>query len=117
MDILSAVADVATILTAAVATGAASLFWGRKRERMGRLERYLEDTKVEYERTGYGSPVCRVSHLVANCVMTEAQIFEAALASAKIKSWVLTEEEGGDTDTVVFSFDPKGRARQVSSLN
>lgn len=97
MDILSAIADVATILTALVATGAAALFWWRKRERVGRLERYLENAKVEYERTGYGSPVCRVSHLMANCLMTEAQIFDAALASAKIKPWVLAEEEGGDT--------------------
>jgi hypothetical protein len=117
MDILSAIADVATILTAIVATGAAFLFWRQKRERIGRLERYLEKAKLEYERSGYGGSARRVSHLMANCLMTQGQIFEAALASAKIKPWVLTEEEGGDTDAVVFSFDPKGRARQAASSN
>jgi hypothetical protein len=47
---------------------------------------------------------------MANCLITEAQVFEAALTSTKVKPWVLTEEKGDDTDTVAFNCDPKGRA-------
>jgi hypothetical protein len=116
MDTLSAIADLATIITAVVATGAAIYFWWQRGERVRRLERYLEKAKHEYE-SGQGSAAYRVSHLMANCFMTEAQVFEAALKSTKVRPWVLTHEEGGDTDTVVFRFDPKGRSRQIKDSN
>jgi hypothetical protein len=117
MSILSDIADGATIVTALTAGGAAFYFWYQRRERMRRLERYLEKAKRDYDSGGYGGETFRVSHLTANCLMTEAQIFEAALISSKVRPWVVTKEEGGDTDKVVFSFDPNGRARQDAASN
>jgi hypothetical protein len=115
MDILSAIADGATILTAAVATAAAIFFWCQKRKRVQRLERYLESTKADRGKGRLG-PARTIPHLMVNCFMTEAQIFEAALTSEKIRPWVATED-GEETETILFSLDEKARRARRARTN
>ena len=76
MNILSALADIATILTAVVAIGAAIYFGWRRHERVERLERYLEAANRNYEKGGQDGPARRVARVMADCFMTEAQVFD-----------------------------------------
>jgi hypothetical protein len=108
MDLLSILSSAATILTAAVATAAAAYFYCQKRRRVRRLETYLEIG-------GEKGQARRIPHLMAECLMTESQLFEAALASPNVNVWNATDEDGDDTPIVLFNYDPKGRARKERS--
>jgi hypothetical protein len=108
MDSLSTASDAATILTAAIATAAAAYFYCQKCWRVRRLESYLETSGEEGQAR-------RIPHLMAECLMTEGQLFEAALASTKINVWNAVDNDGDETPTVLFNYDPKGRARKAPS--
>lgn len=108
MDLLSTVSSAATILTAVVATTTAGYFYCLRRRRIRRLETYLE-------LGGEKGQARRIPHLMAECLMTEGQLFEAALASSKVNVWNAVDDEGDETPTVLFNYDPKGRARKDRS--
>jgi hypothetical protein len=103
MDLLSTLSSAATILTAA-----AVYFYCHKRCRIRRLETYLEIG-------GEKGQARRIPHLMAACLMTESQLFDAALASRNVNVWNATDEDGDDTPIVLFNYDPKGRARKERS--
>lgn len=108
MDPLSMASSFATILTAAVASGTAIYFYCRRWRRRRRLETYLE-------LGGEKGQARRIPHLMAECLMTGDQLFEAALASSKVNVWNAVDEDGDETPTVLFNYDPKGRARKDRS--
>ncbi|TLG78605.1 hypothetical protein [Methylocystis sp. B8] len=108
MDLLSIASNCATILTAVVATATAVYFFRLKRQRIRILETYL---KFSVEK----GQARRLPHLMAECLMTEGQLFEAALASRKVNVWNAFDDDGNETPIILFNYDPKGRARKVRS--
>ena len=44
--------------------------------------------------------------------MSEAQVFEAAFASRKTKSWVAMDGEGGPDLSLMFQFDERAKRRR-----
>jgi len=98
---LSIAANIAQALTGVLAAIAAILIWSQKGIRRRRFEGYLEKAKLN------DAGVRRIPHLMAHCYMTEAQIFEAALGSKKIKAWVGCDEDGIEGEKVLFSFDKR----------
>lgn len=78
MNPLDAAADLASIVTAAVAVVAAGWYWCGRKRRQRRLEDYLRDTLPAAPKG------LSVAGLMADLRMTEAQIFEAGFSSSKI---------------------------------
>jgi hypothetical protein len=100
---LSVVSDLAQVVICVLLVGAGSLYFWPKRSRRVRLERYLETVRRNAEtRGGRGNGARGVAELMSACLMTEAQILEAAYSSRKIASWVTVDEESGRAGSLQF---------------
>lgn len=97
-DLLSIAADIAQAVTGLTAGILGGRYLWRARDRRVRLEEYL---KSELERDQHSHTVL---HLIAHTAMTEAEVFEAAHASAKIKAMVSKDEETGLADGLFFRY-------------
>lgn len=97
-DLLSIAADIAQAVTGLTAGVLGSRYLWRARDRRLRLENYL---KSELERNRYSHTVL---HLVAHTAMSEAEVFEAAHASSKIKAIVSMDEETKLADGLFFRY-------------
>jgi uncharacterized protein HemX len=75
---LQALADLASIITAVIAVGAAGWYFHQRRQKRLRLENYL---KAE---TGGNETRRTVTHLAAELGMTEAEVMDAAIRSRDI---------------------------------
>jgi hypothetical protein len=80
MNPLDAAADLASIVTAAVAVVAAGWYWCGRKRRQRRLEDYLR-SRLQAKPKGLS-----VAGLMADLRMTEAQVFEAGFSSSKIEA-------------------------------
>jgi hypothetical protein len=97
-DWLSISSDVAQAVTGAVASILGTQYFCRAKRRRVRLEDYLKGERK------HGWEAHTVLHLIANTAMTEAEIFEAAHSSSKIKAIVSTDEETGRADQLFFRY-------------
>ena len=88
---LESVANIAAILTAIVATGAASYYWCDRRQKRVKLEDYL---KSEQKVPG-GNTQHTVLHLMAELGLTEAEILHACFQSTHIKCLIRKNLETG----------------------
>jgi hypothetical protein len=114
---LSVASNVAQTLTAITAVGATVFLYSQRRTRRRRLEIYLEKAWRDAEAPrGEGSGAKKISHLVAKCLMTQAQVLEAAFASSKIESWIGVDDEINETDTLLFRFSD-GACQKVRKSN
>ncbi len=100
---LSAASDIAQVVICVFLIGAGSLYFWSKRSRRVRLERHLETVRRNAEtRGGRGNGARGVAELMGACLMTEAQILDAAYSSGKIASWVVVDEETGRAGSLQF---------------
>lgn len=108
---LSCAADAASVATAIVAVWAWASYLRQHSKRTRRLEAYLEKVRAEAIRNPAqnGEGMRSLIHLMAHLYMTEGQVYEAAFASNKIKSWPRNGRDGV-ADQVMFQFNPVARA-------
>lgn len=100
---LSVASDIAQVVLCVLVLGAGSLHFWRKRSRRVRLETYLETMRRNAEaRGGRGNGARGVAELTGACLMTEAQILEAAFSSVKIASWAMVDEGTGRAGNLQF---------------
>jgi hypothetical protein len=100
---LSAASDLAQVVICVLLVGAGALYFWSKRSRRVRLERHLETLRRNAEaRGGRGNGARGVTELMGACLMTEAQILEAAFSSVKIASWAAVDEETGRAGSLQF---------------
>lgn len=92
-------ANVAAILTAAIAMWVWFWFRAQKAWRRKRLEEYLKDVKSAREGMGQRT----VLHLMANLRMTEAQIFDAAFDSEHVMT-VPGQDLAGIANRIYFEY-------------
>ena len=97
---LDEVANVASILTAVVAAGAAVCYWCDRRSKVRRLEQYL---KTEMAKNAGGAAHTMI-HLMAELGMAEAEILHASFASRHVKHLVRKDEETGLADVLLFEY-------------
>lgn len=101
---LSVGASVAEIATGLVAgTIGFRLLWSARTRRLT-LERHLSESTDQ-------KPVSRLTELIALAGMTEAQIFEAALSSKKIRMRPSTEPNAGSGE-LLFHLHQKNRPKK-----
>lgn len=100
---LGEIADVASILTATVAAGAAIIYWHDTCTKQKRLEDYL---RAEYERN---SDKCShtIIHLMAELGMTEAEILHASFASKSIIHKRVVDQDTGLAAQLLFAHGKK----------
>jgi hypothetical protein len=79
LRVLQALADLASIITAVIAAGAAGWYLHQRRQKTLRLENYL---KAE---TGGNETRGTVTHLAAELGMTEAEVIDAAIRSRHVE--------------------------------
>ncbi len=97
--ILSIVSNVASILTAFVAIGAYAIYRCERSKKRSRLENYL---RAERDKGDKGQRT--VTHLIAAVGLTEADIFDAAFASAHIKRTTRKDPETGLATSILFEY-------------
>jgi hypothetical protein len=105
---LSDAADVAQVLTAAVALGAATRVVFAKPRRRKRLERYLE-RQLEMDKPAGKAGERTILHLMRSLALAEAEILQAAFSSKWIQTRVASDPATGRADTLLFAYAPKGR--------
>ncbi len=104
---LDVLANLASILTAVVAAGAAIYYWCDARSKKKRLEQYL---KAEHEKNP-NKHTHTVIHLMAELGMTEAEILHASFASRHIVHKTRKDYDTGLAAQLLFEYSdvPKQR--------
>jgi hypothetical protein len=107
MLFLQALANLASILTALVAAGAAMYYWLDARSKRQRLEAYLQ---TEKERNP-GKHTHTVVHLMAELGMTEAEILRGSFASLHVVHKTRKDYDTGLAAQLLFEYSevPKER--------
>jgi hypothetical protein len=93
-DWLSISSNIAQAVTGLVAGIAGIRFLCQRRARRKRLETYLTGARQDAEASQGKGSAKSIQHLMGNCLMTEAQILEAAFASDKVQSWLTVDVDG-----------------------
>lgn len=96
---LAALANIASVLTAVIASGASAYLWCDKRGKRKRLEDYLK-TKRGRAHT--------VVHLMAKLGMSEAEILHASFASNHVVHKVRQDYETGLASQLLFEYSDEG---------
>lgn len=96
---LNCLADLASILTAVIAAGAAVYYWCDKRSKRKRFEEYL---KAESQNPDNHSHT--VIHLMARLGMTEPEILHASFASKHIVHKIRKDYETGLASQLLFAY-------------
>jgi hypothetical protein len=106
-DLNSFVANLASILTAVVASSAAAYYWIDGRSKRIRLEQYLKQKK-ETKSPEY---IHSVIHLMAKLGMTEAEILHASFSSRHIVRRTKDDPETNLATQLLFEYsnDPKAK--------
>lgn len=99
MICLDVIANLASILTAVVAAGAAIHYWCDARSKQKRLERYL---CAEHDKNPQKCTHTMV-HLMAELGMTEAEILRASFASNSITHKIRTDQDTGLAAQLLFA--------------
>lgn len=102
MATLNDLADLASLVTAAVAGLAVGKHYWDKCARRRKLESYLVGQKLGSQDKGQRSLI----HLVAALSMTEAQLLEAAFSSKKIRIRRKSDDDSGLATTLLFEMHP-----------
>lgn len=97
---LEILANIAAILTAAIAVWAYGRFVYERRQKRLRLESHLRDQK----RTGTDQGQRTLLHLVANLGMSEIEIIDAAFRSKVVHRRVSLDEQGR-ADRLLLEYD------------
>ncbi|WP_144340160.1 hypothetical protein [Sinorhizobium sp. BJ1] len=110
-DFIGTIANLGSIATGVVAVWAWVSFKCQARGRRARLEDYLKQVMDEAQRDPRqsGEGMRSLFHLMAHLYMTESQVYEAAFASNKVKSWPRTGEDGV-AERVMFQYNPSRRS-------
>lgn len=87
---LTAFANWAAILTAAIATIAYGKYLLERRSKTKKLSNYLKNEKLD----DYGSGKRTTLHLMAALGMTEAEIFAAAFRTERVDTAVSVDDKG-----------------------
>jgi len=101
LAILEVIANLASIVTAIIATLA---WWGfilRKKSQRQMLESYLSRLKRNSDDSGKRT----IMHLSARLKMTEQQVLDAAFASSSIHCWLGMDKETGRADCIYLEVD------------
>ncbi|MEY9719781.1 hypothetical protein ABIA22_002271 [Sinorhizobium fredii] len=114
-EVVGVIANLGSIATGVVAVWAWASFKLRAKGQRTRLENYLKRVMDEAQRDPRqsGEGMRSLFHLMAHLYMTESQVYEAAFASKKIKSWPRTGEDGV-ADQVMFQYNPEIRSRSIA---
>lgn len=104
---LEILADLASILTAVVATGAAVYYRCDARSKRVRLERYLKSEQEKNSNTGTHTVV----HLMAKLGMTEAEVLHASFASEHIVHKTRKDDDTGLAAQLLFEYSSVAKAR------
>jgi hypothetical protein len=104
---LQALADLASIITAVIAAGAAVWYFRQRRQKTLSLENYL---KVE---TGGNETRRTVTHLAAVLGMTEADVIDAAIRSRHIERSA-TPPMMGAPSMLLFRYSNKRQGKSPS---
>ena len=99
MTCLDVIANLASILTAIVAAGAAIHYWCDARSKQKRLENYL---RAAHDKNPDKCTHTMV-HLMAELGMTEAEILHASFASDSIAHKTRTDQETGLAAQLLFA--------------
>ena len=97
-------ANLASILTAVVATGAAVFYWFDRRSKRIRLEQYLKAKKS----TNSPEYIHSVIHLMAELGMTEAEILHASFVSRYIVRRTQTDPKTNLATQLLFEYENPG---------
>lgn len=97
---LEVIANLASVLTAVVAFGAAVYLWCDRRKKIARLEDYLRKETAD-------NPARKIHttlHLMAALGMTEAEIFHAAFASKHVVPKIRANRDNGLAEHILFEY-------------
>jgi hypothetical protein len=110
---LSAVANVAAIVTGMIAAIAGTRYLYSKRTYRSALEALLKRERDNDEKFSLGGKGERtILFLMANLAMTESQVLDAAFASRRVKRW-LGNGRNGRSSAMFFQYDSKGGPAEI----
>jgi hypothetical protein len=100
MTCLDTIADLASILTAVVAAGAALWYWLCNWTKRKRLEEYLRQESLNNP----SKHTHTVLHLMAQLGLTESEVFSASFASRHIVRRVRKDDDTGLAAHILFEY-------------
>jgi hypothetical protein len=100
-------ANIASILTAAIAAAASIVYWMHKRSRRTRLESYLKAQKEKSPTEAFSA-----TRLMADLGMTEADIFAASFGSRHIVRGIRRDRATGFAAEVLFQYRETSEGEQ-----
>lgn len=100
-ELIEIVANIAAILTAAVALIVSITYTCGQKNKIKSLEDYLRTERQAGKDKGQRS----ILHLVANVGLTEAEIIQASFKSRRIKRRLTTDPETDLANSILFEFD------------
>ena len=103
---LSIGANVAQLVTGAVASIVGGTFIFRRFHRRRSLEAHLKSERENQLERGTGSR--SVMHLISHLAMTEEQILEAAFTSGKVRRSTAQDPETGRASALFLQYDRRG---------
>jgi len=102
---LEGASDLASILTAFAALAAWIYYVRGKISKRRRLEQYLRAAKADAAEGKKGQH--SITHLMAACGLTEAEIFDAAFRSKRIKRPVWVDTGTGRAEGILLEYQDK----------
>ena len=105
MEWLRIGANIASILTSIIATGASFAYWASKRSKRTRLESYLKAKSDKSPNEAFSA-----TRLMADLGMTETEVFAASLASRHVARGVRRDPVTGFAAEVLFQYQEARRS-------